>query len=672
MGKSKASLRSTDLAAQEVLKTIEENDPDLEIIWSRYDAQLPQCGFGLLGLCCRHCAMGPCRIDPFGKGPKTGICGATADVIAARTLARMIAAGTAAHSDHGRDTTQTLLAASEGHSDYKVKDIDKLIRIASEFGIPTDGADPNQLARLVAQKCLTQFGQQEGELRFAQRAPEDQKKRWRGLGTMPRGIDREVVEMMHRTTMGVDNDYKNIITHGIRTALADGWGGSMIATELSDILFGRPKPIRAKVNFGVMKKDTVNILVHGHEPTLSEMLVAASQSPEVAAMAKAKGATGVSLAGLCCTSNEILMRHGLAVAGNFLQQELAIATGAVDAMVVDVQCIMPSLPELAKRYHTKVISTSPKAKFEGATHIQFSEADGLRIATNIITTAIENYPNRDQSRVIIPDVSDELVGGFSAETVFEFLGGRYRPSYRPLNDAVMTGRFRGACAIVGCNNPKIAQDYGHVTLTKELLANDVFVVTTGCTAVADAKCGLLSSTAALAHCGHGIREVCRAVGIPPVLHLGACVDISRILVILSNVVAEGGLGTSFADLPVAGAAPEWMSEKAVAIGFYVAASGIYTVLGVPFPVQGARQLNDYLTSGMERDYGGKYAFEPDPVKASRLIIDHIDRKRQALGLPAPMYPVPYLGVWTESQKSPEQTQLELQAQVAADPMMATA
>lgn len=600
-----------------------------------------------------------------------GICGASADVIAARALARMIAAGSSAHSDHGRDTAHTLLSAAEGQSDYKVKDSQKVTRLAVELGIPTDGATPDQLAKQIAQKCFAQFGQQEGELLFAQRAPEDQKKRWRSFGCMPRGIDREIVEVMHRTHMGVDNDYKNIITAGIRAALADGWGGSMIATELSDVLFGRPRPIRGKVNLGVMKKDTVNILVHGHEPTLSEMLVAASQAPEMIDMAKSKGATGgITLAGLCCTSNEILMRHGMAVAGNFLQQELAIATGAVDAMVVDVQCIMPSLPEIARYHHTKLISTSPKARFDGMLHIPFSENDALDIAKKIIRTAIDNFPNRNPARVVIPEIREELVAGFSAENVFEFLGGRYRPSYRPFNDAVMTGRFRGACAIVGCNNPKVLHDYGHVTLTKELLANDVFVVTTGCTAIANAKSGLLSSCGALRHGGYGIREVCRAVGIPPVLHLGSCVDISRILIVLSNVVAEGGLGKSFVDLPVAGAAPEWMSEKAVSIGFYVAASGVFTVLGVPFPVQGAKQLREYLTQGMEQEYGGKFAFEPDPVKASRLIIDHIDKKRRALGLPPPMYPVPYLGIWPESQKSEERTRMEMEAQAKADPMMA--
>ncbi|MBN1345460.1 MAG: anaerobic carbon-monoxide dehydrogenase catalytic subunit [Phycisphaerae bacterium] len=670
MAKSKATSRSMDPATQEVLRALEKDGQAVDLSWDRCDAQQPQCGFGQLGLCCRHCAMGPCRIDPFGNGPKVGICGANADVIAARVLVRMIAAGAAAHSDHGRDVAHTLLEAAKGDSDYKVTDVEKVTKLAEEFGIATEGASPQDLARQVAERCFSEYGQQSGELLFAQRAPEDQKKRWRLMNAMPRGIDREIVEIMHRTHIGVDNEYKNIIGQGVRAALGDGWGGSMCATELSDVLFGRPKPIRARVNFGAMDPESVNVIVHGHEPTLSEMLVAAAQDPAIIKAAQSKGAKGVVLSGICCTANEVLMRHGMPIAGNFLQQELAVATGAVEAIVVDVQCIMPSLPEVAKHYHTKIVSTSPKAKFEGAMHIQFDEHRAMEIAKDILTAAIDNFPNRNREIVHIPDIKNELVAGFSTENVYEFLGGRYRPSYRPLNDAVISGRFRGACAIVGCNNPKMRHDEGHVELTKELLANDVIVVTTGCTAIADAKYGLLDPKESLQHCGHGIREVCRAVGIPPVLHQGSCVDISRILVVLSNMVKEGGLGESIADLPAAGAAPEWMSEKAVSIGFYVAASGAYTVLGVPFPVQGAKNLTEYLTNGMEKDYGGKFAFEPDPVKASRLILDHIDKKRQALGLPAPMYPVPYLGIWPESQKSEDQTKAELEAQAKADPMMA--
>jgi len=636
--------RSMDPASVEMLEHIAELG--LEVVWDRFDAMQPQCGFGQLGLCCRNCSMGPCRIDPFGNGPSQGVCGATADVIAARQVARMIAAGSSAHSDHARDTTHALAMAAAG-SDYVIKDEKKLRSLAKEWDIDADGKSVGELAGLVAEAALGQFGQQHGTLKFCERAPEATRKRWEEAGVVPRGIDREVVTLLHSTHIGADSSARSIMLSGVRTALADGWGGSMIATELQDIMFRTPTWLRSRVNLGVIKPNEVNIVVHGHEPVLSEMLVAASQDPELLELAKSKGAEGIALSGICCTANEILMRHGIPVAGNFLQQELAIATGAVDAMIVYIQCVMPGLSNIVEKFHTKLISTSPKARFEGAEHMELDESNALSIAKNIIRTSVENFANRDASRVHVPSVSSPLIAGFSAENIFTALGGSYRPSYRPLNDAIMSGRIRGLAAVVGCNNPKQQQDAGHIAITRELLANDILVATTGCTAIADAKNGLLCPEAAEECAGEGLKEVCRAVGIPPVLHLGSCVDISRILVILSNVVAEGGLGESIADLPAAAAAPEWMSEKAVSIGFYAVASGAFTVLGEPLPVQGAPGLNKFLTEDIEELFGGKFAFERDPITAARLMIDHIDARRAALHLPGPMYAVPYAAAAVE-------------------------
>ena len=614
---------------------------NLPVAWDRHEAMLPQCGFGQLGICCRNCTMGPCRIDPFGDGPSAGVCGATADIIAARNLVRMIAGGAAAHSDHGRDIAHTLvMAAEDENSDYQIKGETKLRALADELGVATDGKDLRQIAHAVGEIVFSQFGQQHGELAFVARAPADQQDRWRKAGVTPRGVDREIVEIMHRTHIGVDNDPINLVLQGVRACLSDGWGGSMIATDLSDVLFRGPHWASSRANLGVLDPKAVNLVVHGHEPTLSEMIVAAAQDVEMVELAKSKGATGICLSGICCTANEILMRHGVPLAGNFLQQELAVATGVVDAMVVDVQCIMPAMGELSRKFHTKFISTSPKAKFPFAEHIQFEEAKAMEIAKRLVRTAVENFPNR-KAKPVVPDVTDNLVAGFTAENIYTMLGGRYRPSYRPLNDAIISGRLRGVAGVVGCNNTKVRHDYGHIAMAKELLANDVLVAVTGCSAVADAKAGLLDPAAAIKYAGKGIQEICRAVGAPPVLHLGSCVDNSRILMVLANMVAEGGLGESIADLPVAGAAPEWMSEKAVSIGFYVVASGVYTVLGEPLPIQGAPALTEFVCGGIEEYFGGKFAFEADPIKAARMMIDHIDAKRAALHLPGPMYEVPY-------------------------------
>lgn len=623
--------KSVDPASQ---KMIEQAGLDnIEIVWDRYEIMQPQCGFGQLGICCRICNMGPCRIDPFGEGAKKGVCGASADTIVARNLLRMIASGAAAHSDHGRDIAEALLLASEGKAhDYKISNPVKLKEVAFLYGIKVEGKKDLEIAGEVAAKALHEFGQQEDELRFISRAPKKTQDAWRKLGVVPRGIDREIVECMHRTHMGVDNDYKNIIMHGLRTALSDGWGGSMIATELSDILFGAPIPIKSKVNLGVLKENYVNVVVHGHEPTLSDVIVQAGQDPELIKLAKAKGAEGINIVGMCCTANEILMRHGIHVAGNFLQQELAILTGAVELMMVDVQCIMPALAEVANCFHTQLITTSPKAKFPGVTHIEFKQEKAFEICKLILKKAVDNFENRNKARVVIPEESMDLIAGFTAEDIPYIIGGEYRSTWKPVNEGIISGRLRGIAGVVGCNNPNVPHDLGHTAMVKELLKNNVLVVVTGCSAIANAKIGLLKPESAFEFAGKGLQEICEAVGIPPVLHVGSCVDNSRILIACSKIIEEGGLGEKISDLPVAGAAPEWMSEKAVSIGFYFVASGVFTVFGTPQPVLGSQKVTDFITGDLQDLVGGKFAFEVDPIKAAHLMIEHIDKKREGLKL----------------------------------------
>jgi anaerobic carbon-monoxide dehydrogenase catalytic subunit len=607
---------SIDPASQEMLRVARQ--AGIDTAWDRFDKQQPQCGFGELGLCCRNCNMGPCRIDPFGEEATRGVCGATADIIVARNLLRSIAAGAAAHSDHARDVARTFKLMSEGKaSSYQVKDQAKLERLMKEYGAKS------QIE--LADSIMADFGRQEGPIQFTRRAPAKRVEIWTALGIDPRGIDREIVECLHRTHMGVDNDYVNLLLHGLRTSIADGWGGSMIATELQDVMFGTPSPTKAEANLGVLDQDKVNIIVHGHEPLLSEMIVAASSDPELVNLARAQGAAGINVAGMCCTGNEILVRHGVPVAGNFLQQELAVATGAVEAMVVDVQCVMPALGALAGCYHTEFISTSPKAKFPGAIHMEFKEETAYDIAKEIVRSAVINYGLRDKSRVHIPDIKSQAMVGFSVEAILGALGG----SLDPLLGAISSGAIRGIAATVGCNNPKVKQDYGHINLVKELIKNNVLVVTTGCNAQACAKAGLLLPEAAdLA--GDGLKGVCKTLGVPPVLHMGSCVDISRIMVACAAIA--NALGCDISDLPAAAAAPEWMSEKAVSIGAYVVGSGIYTVLGTVPAILGSKAVTDLLTQGIKGAVGGAFAVEPDPFKGAKLMIDHIDSQRKKLGI----------------------------------------
>ena len=598
--------------------------------FSRAGSMKP-CPIGADGACCRVCYMGPCRL--VGKNPElmTGICGATLPTIVARNLARAVAAGTAAHSDHGRDLAMTLMAAARGETDgFEIKDVAKLRSVAEIMGVKVEGRSTQDVAYDVGAKALAHFGQQTGEILYASRAPKKRQEIWRRLGVVPRGIDREVVLTLHATHMGTDQDADHILQTAVRTSLADGWGGSMLATDLSDILFGTPKPLLSEANLGVLKADEVNIVVHGHEPALSEMIVVASMDPEMIAYAKSKGAKGINLSGICCTANEILMRHGIPPAGNFLHQELAIMTGVVEAMVVDVQCIMQALVPLSQKFHTKVITTSAKATIEGATHIQFDEHHALAVAKQIVRTAIDNFPNR-KKEPRIPGYRSDLVAGFSHEYIEYMLGGRYRASFRPLNDAIIDGRIQGAVAIVGCNTPRAVQDESHFNLVKEFIANDYLVVQTGCGSLASAKYGLLLGEA-MEDAGPGLRSICEATGMPPVLHLGSCVDNSRILTILTAVCEEGGLGDDISDLPAVGIAPEWMSEKALAIGAYCAASGAYVLFGVTSPVKASPAVVDLLSSGWEQKYGGKLEFEMDPARIFEKTVDHIQKKRKALGI----------------------------------------
>jgi anaerobic carbon-monoxide dehydrogenase catalytic subunit len=596
-------------------------------VWDRLAAQEPQCGYCALGVSCRICAMGPCRVDPFGDGPQRGVCGADADLIVARNLGRAIAAGASAHSDHGRDILEVFAqtAAGETHG-YRITDEQKLRRLAQEWGVATEDRTTDDIARDLADAMFADYGSRKESLGFVERAPEPRRRLWERLGLTPRGIDRENVEMLHRTHMGVDSDYANVLLHGLRTSLADGWGGSMIATELSDVMFGTPTPRMSTVNLGTLKVDQVNIALHGHNPLLSDVIVQAASDPELLELARASGATGINLVGLCCTGNELLMRRGVPMAGNHLIQELVIMTGALEAMVVDYQCIMPAVTDVAKCFHTRVISTSDKAKFPGAMHVSFDPAQGLEIGRQIVRTAVEAFADRNPDRVRIPDEPVQMMAGFSVEAIVGALGG----TPGPLVDAIAAGTIRGAVAVVGCNNPKVEQDYAHVTLTRRLIENDILVVVTGCAAVANGKAQqMVPEAAELA--GPGLKAVCNSLGIPPVLHMGSCVDNTRILVLAAALANH--LGVDIDKLPLAGAAPEWYSEKAVAIGAYVVASGVTTVLGVQPPIFGSRHVVDLLANGLEGVVGAKFAVEPDPEKAAILIRRHIESKRQGLGLP---------------------------------------
>ncbi|HKJ13677.1 MAG: anaerobic carbon-monoxide dehydrogenase catalytic subunit [Desulfobulbaceae bacterium] len=586
------------------------------------------CLFGSGGTCCRHCNMGPCQIID-GVDDMIGICGATADTVAARNFGRICAAGTSAHTDHAREMVKGFIATAKGETPHEIKDVRKLHMLAEIFGVETEGRDKNEIAIEVGELALADFGKQtDTPLTMTKRAPAKRQELWKRLDIAPRGVDREVVEMMHRTHMGVDQEYHNIMLQASRCSLADGWGSSMLSTELTDIMFGTPVPRRAIVDLGCLKIDQVNITVHGHEPLLAEALCLAAQEEDMLGLAKKAGAKGINLAGVCCTGNEILMRRGIPVAAGFIQQEMALATGAVEAMVVDVQCVMQSVSEVAKNFHTDIITTNYRAKMPDSVHIQFEEATPLESAKEILRKAISNYKKRGDC--FIPEERKlDVVVGFSHETINTMLGGTFRSSYRPLNDNIINGRIRGVGAIVGCDNYKLT-DEAHEIIARHLIKNDVLVLATGCAATALGRAGLVNPEA-IKHAGPGLREVCETVGMPPVLHMGSCVDNSRILIAATEMVREGGLGDDISDLPAIGTAPLWMSEKAVAIGQYFVASGAQVVFQ-NLPTTGAKAFNNYLLEGMMDTYGAVWNVASEPLEIAKLMIERIDSKRKALGI----------------------------------------
>ncbi|MCX7794518.1 MAG: anaerobic carbon-monoxide dehydrogenase catalytic subunit [Thermodesulfovibrionales bacterium] len=626
----KKLIKSANEAAERIIEWAETQR--LETCFERAEKIKP-CPIGHSGACCKVCHMGPCRlVGPNAEEEAKGVCGADLPTVVARNLVRMIAAGTAAHSDHARDMVLTLLAAGLGETkDFEIRDVRKLYRVAEIIGVEFEGRPVKDVARDVALKFLEDYQRQQGELNYIKRAPKKTQERWRKWGIVPRNIDREIAEAMHRTSVGVDHDPDNLLLHGLRTALADGWGGCMISTDVTDILFGTPKPVRAEASFGIFKEDEVNIVVHGHEPTLAEMIVEVASEPEMLAYAKSKGAKGINLGGMCCTANEILIRHGIPTAGGFTNQELGIMTGLVDAITVDVQCIMPAITELSKKFHTKVITTSEKAKIPGAVHIGYDEHRAKEVARQIVKIAIDNFPNRKSRGSYVTD-KYPVIAGFSHEYIEYMQGGRWRASFRPLNDAIMAGRIRGVVGLAGCDNPRVPSTGIHRFLAVELIKNDVLIVSTGCGSAACGTAGYLTPEMALEHAGPGLREVCEAIGIPPILHLGACVDNSRILTILTAMAHEGGLSDEIGGMPGVGIAPEWMSEKAIAIGCYFAASGVPVIFGGESPVGSSREVTRIMTEVWYERFKGAMHFEQDPERMLQLALQYIDSAREALKL----------------------------------------
>lgn len=631
-----AAGKSLDPAIQEMIGKAEQEQ--ISTVWDRYQAMLPQCGFGDTGLCCRHCLQGPCRIDPFGEGPQTGICGATADVMVARGLDRAIAAGTAAHSGHAKHLAHTLKKLASGTtSAYSIKAPDKLASVAARIGIDTSGKSELQLAQELADAALADFHEKETPVLWATTVVNEQRaKVLSGLGLVPKGIDHEISEIMHRTLYGVDGDATNLLLGGLRCAVAD-LAGCYMGTDLADILFGIPQPTVSSANLGTLKKGAVNIALHGHNPVLSEVLVAAAEKKQEDA--QKVGAEGINLVGVCCTGNEIMMRHGIPSCTHSVSQEMALVTGAVDAMVADYQCIMPSVAGVAECIGTQIITTMDIAKITGAEHVDFSEEQAEEKASVIIDKAIAQFVRRKNKPVVIPDTTTNVVAGFSVEAIVAALA-KIDPEepLKPVVDNIKAGNIRGVCLFAGCNNVKVPQDKNFIEIARKLLKENVLVIATGCGAGALMRHGFMDPANVSSLCGDGIAAVLTAIGeanglggpLPPVLHMGSCVDNSRAVALAVAVAQYLGIDTS--QLPVVASAAEAVSEKAVSIGAYAVAAGLPTHVGVMLPVLGSKMVTSVLTDKVKELTGGYFIVDLNPDSAADKLLAAIDERRKGLGL----------------------------------------
>jgi anaerobic carbon-monoxide dehydrogenase catalytic subunit len=636
--------KTADTGVQQMLRKAEAEG--IETAFERADRLDPRCNFGLTGVCCKRCLQGPCRVSINGKGPERGVCGATADQIVARNLLTMVTDGATPHVEHAREVALTLLEAMEGKAPYEIKDPEKLTRIAQGLGLTVDGKDIKELGKEVALTALDDFQKQYGTLNWMKlKSNEVSIEKWRDMGILPINAHLEIAKAINRQAMGVDADPVNLIKGILTMGLVDGYSGLHMGTDLQDILFGTPEVVKAEYRLGVIKEDYVNIAVHGHMPIMADKVVEWAEKMNDQAIRL--GAKGINIVGICCSANELLMRKGISVATNYASQELAIVTGALEAMVMDVQCIMPGLQQVADCYHTELISTIPYSKVEGASYVEFTPGRADEFAQEVIRRALSRYALRDRTKVEIPNERVEAYAGFSVEQIVAALSNLHpEDPLKPLIDNIVSGAVLGAVAIVGCTNPRLKQDWYNVEVAKHLLKNNVLIVATGCSAHSLAKFGLMNPSGR-EFCGDELRAVLEVVGqanglesLPPALHMGSCVDNSRIADLLTALANRIGVGIE--QLPVAGSCPETQNTKALAIGTFFLTQGVDVHIGVPAPIEGSALVSNALC-GSKEDFpictdalfGSKLIYEPDPIKAADAMLERIIEKREALGLPVP-------------------------------------
>lgn len=627
--------RTPDPAVREMLVHLEQ--AGIETPFDRFDAQKPHCGFGLSGTCCKNCHMGPCRITP--KSPK-GVCGADAHLIVARNILRWTAAGVSAHGARGREVMLALKGAAEGSLDLPILGPEKVVATARAFGIFDEAKSVEKMAGEIALILLNDLCRTlPGPHRTLEAmAPAERLARWRELDILPIGAYHEVFEALHRTTTGTDGDWENIARQTLRCGLAFAWSSVVGSAIAMDCLYGLPKRSRISTNLGAITLETVNIAVHGHSPVLVAAIVKAARRADLVAEARAAGAETIRLYGICCSGHSALAKFGdVTPLANAMGAELTLATGALDLWVADVQDVFPGIMDVAACFHTRVVTTSDSARLPGAEHLAFDhhhsnldQADLL--AEQIVRRGIQAYGERQAGKVFVPQARMEAEVGFSVENILATFGGA-----DVILEHLRSGRIRGVVNLVGCNNPKVVYEEPIVRVAEELIAHDVLPLTNGCAAFALLKMGFCLPEG-LHGAGEGLNAALEPHDLPPVWHMGECLDNARASAFFRTIAAASG--EPLTALPLAFSSPEWSNEKGIGAALSFRLLGLNSYHCITPPVAGSDKVSRFFFEGTGELIGAVMVVDPDPVSLAARIVADFDARRAALGWAPPAPPTP--------------------------------
>jgi carbon-monoxide dehydrogenase catalytic subunit len=550
-------------------------------------------------------------------------------------MLRLECHGLSAYCHQLEEAINTLRATAEGRTPYSIIEDGKLRDVSGLLGLDTT-KETNALAIDLADVLTYEMrkGTDEPLRLVSLMATKGRLEKWNALGIMPGGPLSELRDAMTMTMSNINTDPVSLLLTTMKLAIATGYMGLMATTTLQDIVLGNPQIGVSQADLGIIDPDTVNIVAHGHVPYVAvAVLKELETNTELQNRAKALGASGIRLYGSMDTGQELLQRMGTAgkgfagQLGNWLTQELMVATGAIDLVMMDLNCSIPGLKLAADKFHTKIVSVSHVLRMEGVTtNIDYEPAKVRKQAVELITLALDAYENRGKvNSMHIPVHKSEVVAGVGIESLLGLLGG----SLDPLLDVIKSGAIKGIVAVVGCTNNKNGHDSASLTLIRELLRKDILVITSGCVS-SGAQIEGLQTLGASRHAGEKLEGICKALGIPPVLNFGSCIDIGRICMAVTAIA--NALGVDTCDLPVAASAPEYLEQKAVADGFFAVTFGLLTHLGPVPPVVGAPGVVKILTQDVEGLVGGKVCVEQDMVKAANIIEQHILLKRKNLGI----------------------------------------